>query len=252
MDDLTSEGHDLLSSRVILSDDDFRRGCELPSDLESGFYKDNDKLISSYSWKIERLDIEGPFAAEGRRISEGGHDFLMSMRPPRLLRIAWDSPFGYWKVSAHSSDLESGFYKDNDKLNSSYNWKIERLDIEGPFAAEGRRISEGGVTSLVNTPLTYRASTSANPDPMISLAFVEANYEVLESLLRERRRRIRNGDLRIELEYFSEEYDEERKMEPRPTRARETTPVLRTKSLRFEIEERRNLEEFKKSYQNGE
>ncbi|GJT49410.1 hypothetical protein Tco_0975567 [Tanacetum coccineum] len=28
MDDLTSEGHDLLSSRVILSDDDFRRGCE--------------------------------------------------------------------------------------------------------------------------------------------------------------------------------------------------------------------------------
>ncbi|GJS22116.1 hypothetical protein Tco_0450748 [Tanacetum coccineum] len=72
MDDLTSEGHDLKSSRVILSDDDFRRGCERLSDLESGFYKDNDKLNSSYSWKIERLDIEGPFAAEGRRISEGG------------------------------------------------------------------------------------------------------------------------------------------------------------------------------------
>ncbi|GJY13335.1 hypothetical protein Tco_0382644 [Tanacetum coccineum] len=58
MDDLTSEGHDLLSSRVILSDDDFRRGCECPSDLENGFYKDIDKLDSSYSWKIERLDIE--------------------------------------------------------------------------------------------------------------------------------------------------------------------------------------------------
>ncbi|GKF89479.1 hypothetical protein Tco_0263442, partial [Tanacetum coccineum] len=45
MDDLTSEGHDLLSSRVILSEDDFRRGCERPSDLESGFYKDVDNIV---------------------------------------------------------------------------------------------------------------------------------------------------------------------------------------------------------------
>ncbi|GJX75585.1 hypothetical protein Tco_0322396 [Tanacetum coccineum] len=107
--------------------------------------------------------------------------------------------------------------------------------ILGPNTSELPPITTSTFTvrSPVNTPLTYRASTSANPDPMISLAFVEANYEVLESLLRERRRRIRNGDLRIELEYFSEEYDEERKTEPRPTRARETTPVLRTKSLRI-------------------
>ncbi|GJY14235.1 putative ribosomal protein L34Ae [Tanacetum coccineum] len=38
-----------------------------------------------------------------------------------------------------------------------------------------------------NTPLTNRASTSANPNLVISPAFVEANYEVLESLLRDRR-----------------------------------------------------------------
>ncbi|GJW59382.1 hypothetical protein Tco_0108717 [Tanacetum coccineum] len=50
----------------------------------------------------------------------------------------------------------------------------------------------------------------------ISPAFVEANYKILESLLRERRRKIRNEDLRTELEYFSEDYDEEREMEPRP------------------------------------
>ncbi|GJR95293.1 hypothetical protein Tco_0267467 [Tanacetum coccineum] len=36
MVDLTNEGHDLLSSRVILSKDDYRRGCERASDLESG------------------------------------------------------------------------------------------------------------------------------------------------------------------------------------------------------------------------
>ncbi|GKA35105.1 ribonuclease H-like domain-containing protein [Tanacetum coccineum] len=62
---------------------------------------------------------------------------------------------------------------------------------------------------------------------MISPTFVEANYEILESLLRERRNKIRNEDLRTELEYFSEEYDEERGMEPRPVRIRETTLVLR-------------------------
>ncbi|GKD91666.1 hypothetical protein Tco_1367173 [Tanacetum coccineum] len=55
---------------------------------------------------------------------------------------------------------------------------------------------------------------------MISPTFVEANYEVLESLLRERRKQMHNEDLRTELEYFSEEYEEEREMEPRPARGR--------------------------------
>ncbi|GKE17201.1 hypothetical protein Tco_1424778 [Tanacetum coccineum] len=54
-----------------------------------------------------------------------------------------------------------------------------------------------------NTPLTNRASTSNNRDPMINPAFVEANYEVLESLLRERRRQRCNEDLNTELEYFT-------------------------------------------------
>ncbi|GJY20549.1 hypothetical protein Tco_0393115 [Tanacetum coccineum] len=52
MDDLTSEGHDLLSSKVILSEDEYRRGCERASDLESGFYKDIDNW-SSYKNEIE-------------------------------------------------------------------------------------------------------------------------------------------------------------------------------------------------------
>ncbi|GJY96864.1 reverse transcriptase domain-containing protein [Tanacetum coccineum] len=87
-------------------------------------------------------------------------------------------------------------------------------------------------TTPENTPLAYRASTSTNPNPVISPAFVEANYEALESLLRNRRRQMRNNDLRTELEYFSEDYDEEREMEPIPEPARAATPPLRAASPR--------------------
>ncbi|GJX68381.1 reverse transcriptase domain-containing protein [Tanacetum coccineum] len=43
-------------------------------------------------------------------------------------------------------------------------------------------------TTPGNTPFAYRASTLTYPSPMIGLAFVEANYEILESILRDRRR----------------------------------------------------------------
>ncbi|GJW12701.1 reverse transcriptase domain-containing protein [Tanacetum coccineum] len=85
-------------------------------------------------------------------------------------------------------------------------------------------------TTPKNTPFAYRASTSTNPNPLISPAFVEANYKVLESLLRERQRQIRNEDLQTELEYFSEDYDEEREIEPRLEPNREATPTLRPRS----------------------
>ncbi|GKE06850.1 hypothetical protein Tco_1398868 [Tanacetum coccineum] len=71
IEDLTSEGHDLLSSRVILSNDDFRRGCESPLDLEDGFYKDVDKLGLDYNWKIKRLDLEGPLETKNSMTSKG-------------------------------------------------------------------------------------------------------------------------------------------------------------------------------------
>ncbi|GJS12513.1 hypothetical protein Tco_0406985 [Tanacetum coccineum] len=96
--------------------------------------------------------------------------------------------------------------------------------------------------TLENVPLTNRTSTLDNLDPMISPAFVEANYEVLESILRERRRRMRNEDLRTKLEYFSEVYDEEREMEPRPTRAREATLILQVASLRIQRQKERAVE----------
>nr|GEU88062.1 hypothetical protein [Tanacetum cinerariifolium] len=79
------------------------------------------------------------------------------------------------------------------------------------------------VKTLENTSLANHTTSSANPNPAISPAFIEANYEVLESLSKERRRQIGNEDLRTELEYYSEECDEEREMEPKPARIRETT-----------------------------
>nr|GEV40095.1 hypothetical protein [Tanacetum cinerariifolium] len=54
--ELSSEGHDLISSRVILSEDDYDRGCRKPSDLEDGFYKDNMKLKPEY---LTRMNDEG-------------------------------------------------------------------------------------------------------------------------------------------------------------------------------------------------
>nr|GEV21923.1 protein kinase-like domain, concanavalin A-like lectin/glucanase domain protein [Tanacetum cinerariifolium] len=54
--ELSSEGHDLISSRVILSEEDYDRGCRKPSDLEDGFYKDNMKLEPEY---LTRMNDEG-------------------------------------------------------------------------------------------------------------------------------------------------------------------------------------------------
>ncbi|GJU32932.1 hypothetical protein Tco_1176521 [Tanacetum coccineum] len=54
--ELSSEGHDLLSSRVIFSEDDYDRGCKKTSDLEEGFYRDTIKLGPEY---LTRMDDEG-------------------------------------------------------------------------------------------------------------------------------------------------------------------------------------------------
>ncbi|GJS69224.1 reverse transcriptase domain-containing protein [Tanacetum coccineum] len=72
-------------------------------------------------------------------------------------------------------------------------------------------------TTPENTPMAYRASTSANPNPVISPAFVEANYEALESLLRDRQ------------------------MEPRPEPTRAATPPLRVASPRIRRREERTV-----------
>ncbi|GKD74646.1 hypothetical protein Tco_1332928, partial [Tanacetum coccineum] len=54
--EFSSEGHDLLSSRIILSEDDYDRGCRKPFDLEDGSYKDTIKLGPEY---VTGMDDEG-------------------------------------------------------------------------------------------------------------------------------------------------------------------------------------------------
>ncbi|GJV71110.1 hypothetical protein Tco_1491105 [Tanacetum coccineum] len=74
MDDLTSERHDLLSSRLILSDNDVMRRCESPGDLKSGFYKDINKLGPLYrkdGTRIERFDLEIPSGSNSSRTDDG-------------------------------------------------------------------------------------------------------------------------------------------------------------------------------------
>ncbi|GKC19198.1 hypothetical protein Tco_1021348, partial [Tanacetum coccineum] len=106
--------------------------------------------------------------------------------------------------------------------------------LPGPNVSELPIITASTFTtrSPNNTPLANRASILAILNLVISPAFIEANYEVLESLLRDRRRHVCNEDVRTELDYYSEEYDEEREMEPRPTRMMEATPILQTGSPR--------------------
>nr|GEY15027.1 hypothetical protein [Tanacetum cinerariifolium] len=74
---------------------------------------------------------------------------------------------------------------------------------------------------------------TTNPNTTISSAFVEATYKILESLLKERRSQIRNKDLRTQLEYFNEDYDDEREMEQRLEPRREATPTLRLRQIKM-------------------
>nr|GEV31274.1 zinc finger, CCHC-type [Tanacetum cinerariifolium] len=56
MSESSGEGHDLLSFRVILSEDDYDSECKKPSNLEDGFYKDTSKLGPEY---LTIMDDEG-------------------------------------------------------------------------------------------------------------------------------------------------------------------------------------------------
>ncbi|GJU52939.1 hypothetical protein Tco_1226653 [Tanacetum coccineum] len=181
--------------------------------------------------------------------------------PPRALFQPISSPINRWQGPqwCHPQDLQQLVtYKPNQPSNhltyffdmisgremTSLPGFLTLNPIPGPNANElpPIHVSTFIAITLENTPFTNHTSTSANSDPMISSAFVEANYEVLESLLRERRRHRCNEDLRTKLEYFSEEYDKEREMEPRPVRVRETTPVCRTESSRVRRQKERVIE----------
>ncbi|GKD05462.1 hypothetical protein Tco_1180436, partial [Tanacetum coccineum] len=76
-------------------------------------------------------------------------------------------------------------------------------------------------TAPKNTPFAYHASTSTNPNPMISHAFVKANYEVYE------------------------DYDEEREMELRLEPHREATPPF-SQGLLWSLGNKKELWDLRK------
>ncbi|GJV61952.1 hypothetical protein Tco_1468052 [Tanacetum coccineum] len=59
------------TTKVILSDDDVRRGCERACNLESGFYKGIEKLGPLYRRDTKRIDLEIPFGV-GSGTTNGG------------------------------------------------------------------------------------------------------------------------------------------------------------------------------------
>ncbi|GJX31991.1 hypothetical protein Tco_0241846 [Tanacetum coccineum] len=97
----------------------------------------------------------------------------------------------------------------NVKLGQVY---THVLPLHQGFSAKARDHGHNPAIPLKmwDTP-TFTSLCAANPHPMISPAFVEANYEVLESLLREWRKQIHNEDLQTELEYLSEDSHAKRK-----------------------------------------
>ncbi|GJW06406.1 hypothetical protein Tco_1568829 [Tanacetum coccineum] len=160
----------------------------------------------------------------------------------------YDASSGYVSLYIYSftrSNLRIPFPKFVLKFSTTTrNFMIAIDDVEMSFMPRDPtgEFNTGSPSSSINketliVPTKYVAS--ADPKQLIdnfvdseSPAFVEANYETLESLLRDRRRQMRNNDLRTELEYFSEDYDEEREMEPRSEPARAVTPPLRAASPR--------------------
>ncbi|GJU74961.1 hypothetical protein Tco_1266366 [Tanacetum coccineum] len=65
----------IIGRKVILSEDDYRRGCKRAFDLEKGFYIDVDKLDPSYKEETDGINVDGSFdvgALEEEVRNEGG------------------------------------------------------------------------------------------------------------------------------------------------------------------------------------
>ena len=56
--EIDCDGLDVMSSQLVLCDDDVRRGCRNASDLSCGFFKDVSKLGSKYRKDV--LEFEDP------------------------------------------------------------------------------------------------------------------------------------------------------------------------------------------------
>ncbi|GJS66703.1 ribonuclease H-like domain-containing protein [Tanacetum coccineum] len=122
---MLAEGHDLLSSRVILSKDDYDRGCRKPSDLEDGFYRDTSKLGPEY---LIGMDYEGEVielnTAKDLRLPEEDNDCMKIKTCEEIfilynLRIEFNkSEFNLatYKRGLASVEEQLVFYKKNEVM----------------------------------------------------------------------------------------------------------------------------------------
>ncbi|GJW38297.1 mitochondrial outer membrane protein porin 2-like protein [Tanacetum coccineum] len=131
--DLTSEARDLLSSRMIHSKDDYRRGCERASDLESGFYMDMHRFGPLYKKEIERVNLDASFKVDESMTSEGGVTELDLELAPTCL-IKWLSMITWvrWQCSQNIS------------------WVSKGKGLLGPNGGSGRKF-EGGFWGKVRS-----------------------------------------------------------------------------------------------------
>nr|GEV87714.1 hypothetical protein [Tanacetum cinerariifolium] len=139
--ELSRQGHDLLSSREILSEDNYDRECRKPYDLEDGFYRDTIKHGPEY---VTGMDDEGEVMEE----------HVTSSLATRLVFSTWMA-FG-----GNTRDLDS-FGEETDKITDLHQIHEEVLFTKRGDGAAGikqrrRDLSSDGVRDLATASVHGR------------------------------------------------------------------------------------------------
>ncbi|GJV80144.1 hypothetical protein Tco_1516014 [Tanacetum coccineum] len=140
--ELSSEGHALLSSRIILTEDDYDRGCRKPSDLEDGFYRDTIKLEPQY---LTGMDDEGEvtkaYLLEDKKIPSVG---------------VFDEVFSTWMTFIGNTRDLGSFGEETDKIMDPHQISLRLMHIVRGDGVAGikqhrRDLYGDGVRNLATT-----------------------------------------------------------------------------------------------------
>ncbi|GJY77232.1 hypothetical protein Tco_0482348 [Tanacetum coccineum] len=138
---------------------------------------------------------------------------IMGDRIKELVEMPRSQPIGYYLKHKINRELIEGLIR-NQRYNDSL--LATRLVI-----AEDVLVEIAGYVYLIDFVILDVQEDKKKPFILGTPFLTTAKAKI---------RQIRNEDLRTELEYFSEDYDEEREMERRPEHNREATPSLRPRS----------------------
>ncbi|GJV30029.1 hypothetical protein Tco_1386477 [Tanacetum coccineum] len=162
IDDLASEGHDLLSSRVILSEGDYRRGCKRASNLESGFYMDVDKLDLSYKDETDKINLDASSEVGGSMRSdvsaEGGVTCLRHSGGGLILYQAYGNLYAmtaFGKLLEEIHMTWTQFRKKQDKMAAlhkvTFKECVQCLRTASRFMVTPSELTCDGVKTFVTT-----------------------------------------------------------------------------------------------------